>query len=179
MIKKKLLKKKEQTLLTYIKSIISSNMFAYGLNIILFIILCSFIWLKLDFGIVAKVILLWSDIILYIIIDIIIWRYKDEYNYDEEFVEGIGMMLFILSMFVYGLVGMCGLADIHKTIKTETYIPIDIIKTNTKIIIVGKTHTLESTNIADLMNTNIKICKDENINAWNIRISDKWYICDK
>ena len=89
------------------------------------------------------------------------------------------MLLFILSMIVYGLVGMCGLADIHKTIKTETYIPIDIIKTNTKIIIVGKTHTLESTNIADLMNKNIKICKDENINAWNIRISDKWYLCGK
>ena len=178
MIKKKLLKKKEPTLLNYIiKDVISSNIFAYGLNIILFIILCSFIWLKLDFGIVAKVILLWSDIILYIIINIIIWRYKDEYNYDEEFVKDIGMLLFILSMFVYGLVGMCGLADIHKTIKTETYIPIDIIKTNTKIIIVGKTHTLESTNIADLMNENIKICKDENINAWNIRISDKWYIC--
>ena len=175
MIKKKLLKKTPHI----IKYVISSNIFAYGLNIILFIILCSFIWLKLDFGIVAKVILLWSDIILYIIIDIIIWRYKDEYNYDEEFVEGIGMMLFILSMFVYGLVGMCGLADIHKTIKTETYIPIDIIKTNTKIIIVGKTHTLESTNIADLMNKNIKICKDENINAWNIRISDKWYLCGK
>ncbi len=84
------------------------------------------------------------------------------------------MLLFILSMFVYGLVGMCGLADIHKTIKTETYIPIDIIKTNTKIIIVGKTHTLESTNIADLMNKNIKICKDENINGITHKIIYKY-----
>ena len=69
---------------------------------------------------------------------------------------------------------MCGLADIHKTIKTETYIPIDIIKTNTKIIIVGKTHTLESTNIADLMNKNIKICKDENINGITHKIIYKY-----
>lgn len=171
-------KEKTKTLLNTFKDIISSKTFAYILNFILFIIFCTFIWLKLDFGIIAKAILVWTNIMVYIIINILIWRYKDEYNYDEELVEGIGMVLFISAVLIYGLGGMGGLVEVSKTIKTETYAPINIIKTNTKIIIIGKTHTLESTSIADLMNENIKICKDENINTWNMRISDTWYICD-
>lgn len=179
MIKKKLLKKKEPTLLTYIKSIISSNMFPVVINTLIFIVLCVLAIFKLNYGQLALLTILWTLCMSYIIVDIVIWKYKDFDNYDSDLVYCILLTVFAISMLIYGLGCTASFSDIHKTIKTETYAPINIIKTNTKIIIVGKTHTLESTNIADLMNENIKICKDENINAWNMRISDKWYICDK
>ena len=180
MIKKKLLKKKEPTLLNYIiKDVISSNMFPVVINTLIFIVLCVLSIFKLNYGPLAIIMILWTLCMSYIIVDIVIWKYKDFDNYDRDFVYCILLAVFASSMVLYGLGGTASFVDIHKTIKTETYIPIDIIKTNTKIIIVGKTHTLESTNIADLMNENIKICKDENINAWNIRISDKWYLCGK
>ena len=179
MIKKKLLKKKEQTLLTYIKSIISSNMFPVVINTLIFIVLCVLAIFKLNYGQLALLTILWTLCMSYIIVDIVIWKYKDFDNYDSDLVYCILLTVFAISMLIYGLGGTASFVDIHKTITTETYMPTNIIKTNTKIIIVGKTYTLESTNIADLMNENIKICKDENINAWNIRISDKWYLCGK
>jgi len=180
MIKKKLLKKKEPTLLNYIiKDVISSNMFPVVINTLIFIVLCVLAIFKLNYGQFALLIILWTLCMSYIIVDIVIWKYKDFNNYDSDLVYCILLTVFAISMVIYGVGGAASFVDIHKKIKTETYIPINIIKTNTKIIIVGKTHTLESTNIADLMNENIKICKDENINAWNMRISDKWYICDK
>lgn len=178
MIKKKLLKKKEPTLLNYIiKDVISSNMFPVVINTLIFIVLCVLAIFKLNYGQFALLIILWTLCMSYIIVDIVIWKYKDFNNYDSDLVYCILLTVFAISMVIYGVGGAASFVDIHKKIKTETYIPINIIKTNTKIIIVGKTHTLESTNIADLMNENIKICKDENINAWNMRISDKWYIC--
>ena len=180
MIKKKLLKKKEPTLLNYIiKDVISSNMFPVVINTLIFIVLCVLAIFKLNYGQLALLTILWTLCMSYIIVDIVIWKYKDFDNYDSDLVYCILLTVFAISMLIYGLGCTASFSDIHKTIKTETYAPINIIKTNTKIIIVGKTHTLESTNIADLMNENIKICKDENINAWNIRISDKWYLCGK
>ena len=178
MIKKKLLKKKEPTLLNYIiKDVISSNMFPVVINTLIFIVLCVLAIFKLNYGQLALLIILWTLCMSYIIVDIVIWKYKDFDNYDSDLVYCILLTVFAISMLIYGLGCAASFSDIHKTIKTETYAPINIIKTNTKIIIVGKTNTLESTNIADLMNENIKICKDENINSWNMRISDKWYIC--
>ena len=115
------------------------------INFILFIIFWTFIWLKLDFGIIAKAILVWTNIMVYIIINILIWRYKDEYNYDEELVEGIGMVLFISAVLIYGLGGMGGLVEVSKTIKTETYAPINIIKTNTKSMSIGKRQKVKTT----------------------------------
>lgn len=170
-------KEKTKTVLNAFKDIISSITFAYVVNILLFIVLNFFIGLKLDFGIIVKGILLWTNLMVFSIIDIIIWRYKDEYNYDEYFAKNAGIMLFITSLLLYGMLGFPSLYEPNKKINTETYIPENIIKTNTKIIVIGKTQTLESTSIADLMKKNMRICKDENINAWNMRIKDTFYIC--
>ncbi len=68
--------------------------------------------------------------------------------------------------------------DVNK-IKVEEYTPLSITYTNKKIILIGNTQILESRLIDDFIKINPKICKQENINMWNLRISDSWYICGK
>lgn len=128
---------------------------------------------NLTFDILPKIIILWTIFIIWASINII--------KYDIFTGNFLPSMIIMISIILYfsGILSFnLNHSDINK-IKVEEYTPLTITHTNTKIILIGNTQILESGLIYDFIKINPKICKQENINMWNIRISDNWYICGK
>jgi len=169
--------KKLTSLLTNLKSVITNINFLYAINLLVFTVLSVLSTIKLNYGILAMIVLLWTLFVIFIIITLVIY-YIHSNDYDDIGKVCI-FLLVIVSIFIYPIFGLGSLVDQEKAIKTEIYSPENVIRTDTRIILIGKTKTLESIFISDLSKINPKICKDEYINSWNNRTSDKWYICGK
>ncbi len=170
--------KKLTSILTNIKSVITNVNFLYVINILVFIVLSVLSTTKLNYGILAMIVLLWTLFVIFNIINLIIY-YINGNDYDVAIGQMCMVLLVIVSICIYPTVGVISLVDQEKTIKTEIYSPENVIRTDTRIILIGKTKTLESIFISDLSKINPKICKDEYINSWKNRTSDNWYICGK
>ena len=169
--------KKLTSLLTNLKSVITNIKFLYAINLLVFTTLSVLSTIKLDYGILAMIVLLWTLFVIFIIITLVIY-YIHSNDYDD--IGKVCIFLLVIgSICIYPTVGVISLVGQEKAIKTEIYSPENVIRTDTRIILIGKTKTLESIFISDLSKINPKICKDEYINSWNNRTSDKWYICGK
>ena len=166
------------SILTNIKSVITNVNFLYAINILVFIVLSVLSTTKLNYGILAMIVLLWTLFVIFNIINLIIY-YINSNDYDVAIGQMCMVLLVIVSICIYPTVGVISLVDQEKTIKTEIYSPENVIRTDTRIILIGNTQTLESVFISDLSKIDPKICKDENINSWKNRTSDNWYICGK
>ena len=170
--------KKLTSLLTNLKSVITNINFLYTINFLVFAALSVLSTIKLNYGILAMIVLLWTLFVIYIIITLVIY-YIHSNDYDDAIGKTCTFLLVIVSIFIYPIFGLGSLVDQEKAIKTEIYSPENVIRTDTRIILIGKTQTLESIFISDLSKINPKICKDEYLNSWNNRTADKWYICGK
>ena len=169
--------KKLTSILTNIKSIITNIKFLYAINFLVFAALSVLSTIKLNYGILAMIVLLWTLFVIFIIITLVIY-YIHSNDYDD--IGKVCIFLLVIgSICIYPTVGVISLVGQEKAIKTEIYSPENVIRTDTRIILIGKTKTLESIFISDLSKINPKICKDEYINSWKNRTSDKWYICGK
>ena len=169
--------KKLTSLLTNLKSVITNIKFLYAINLLVFTTLSVLSTIKLDCGILAMIVLLWTLFVIFIIITLVIY-YIHSNDYDDIGKVCMFLLVFV-SICIYPTCGVISLVGQEKAIKTEIYSPENVIRTDTRIILIGKTKTLESIFISDLSKINPKICKDEYINSWNNRTSDKWYICGK
>ena len=168
------------SILTNIKSVITNINFLYAINLLVFTTLSVLSTIKLDYGITAMVVLLWTLFVIYSIACLVIWFIKSPFDDDDSEIAKVCIfMLFLVSLCIYPIVGCASSTIQTETIKTEIYSPVNIIKTNSRIILIGNTQTLESVFISDLSKIDPKICKDEYLNSWNNRTSDKWYICGK
>ena len=170
--------KKLTSILINLKNVITNINFLYAINLLVFTTLSVLSTIKLDYGILAMIVLLWTLFVIFNIINLIIY-YITRNDYDVAIGQMCMVLLVIVSICMYPTVGVISLVDQEKTIKTEIYSPENVIRTDTRIILIGKTKTLESIFISDLSKINPKICKDEYLNSWNNRIVDKWYICGK
>lgn len=170
--------KKLTSILINLKNVITNINFLYAINLLVFTTLSVLSTIKLDYGITAMVVLLWTLFVIFNIINLIIY-YINSNDYDVAIGQMCMVLLFFVSLCIYPTVGVISLVDQEKTIKTEIYSPENVIRTDTRIILIGKTKTLESIFISDLSKINPKICKDEYINSWKNRTSDNWYICGK
>ena len=170
--------KKLTSLLTNLKSVITNINFLYTINFLVFTTLSVLSTIKLDYGILAMIVLLWTLFVIFIIITLVIY-YIHSNDYDDDIGKVCMFLLVFVSICIYPTCGVISLVGQEKAIKTEIYSPENVIRTDTRIILIGKTKTLESIFISDLSKINPKICKDEYINSWNNRTSDKWYICGK
>jgi hypothetical protein len=124
------------------------------------------------------IVLLWTLFVIFNIINLIIY-YINSNGYDDDIGKVCMFLLVFVSLCIYPTAGTISLVNQEKAIKTEIYSPENVIRTDTRIILIGKTKTLESIFISDLSKTNPKICKDEYLNSWKNRTSDNWYICGK
>lgn len=62
---------------------------------------------------------------------------------------------------------------------TEYYEPVNVIKNESQIVLVGNFHTVISNTLRLYTSKHPYICKDEQYNGFNVRVSDRWYICTK
>jgi hypothetical protein len=163
-----------KSILIKIKNIISSKYVYVFITSLLSIILSIIVCVNLTVDILPKIIIIWTIFIIWTSINII--------KYDIFIGNLLPTMIITTSICFYtlGIIGSLVLnhGDVNK-IKVEEYTPLTITHTNKKIILIGNTQILESRFIDDFIKINPKICKQENINMWNIRISDNWYICGK
>ncbi len=66
------------------------------------------------------------------------------------------------------------------TIKlTEYYEPVNVIKNESQLVLVGNFHTVVSDSLRLYTSKYSYICKDERYNGFNARVTDKWYLCIK
>ncbi len=164
---------KIKSILSMIVKCVTSYNFPCILSSIIAIISIVLTIILSPYGGLAIFIICWVIFLLYMIINVIIYE-----DYSTDKLNDIGVLVAI-TMILFALVGTSSLAFDNKTIKTELYEPLLVSKTDSRIILIGQTRTLESKYISDLTLKHPMMCKDEMINAWNNRIQDKWYICRK
>lgn len=161
-------------ILIKIKNIILSKYICVFITSLISILLSIIACVNLTFDILPKIIIIWTFFIIWLSIIIIKCNI---------FMERIILTIVIMiSIWFYTLGNIISLNSNHNDvnkIKVEEYTPLSITYTNKKIILIGNTQILESRLIDDFIKINPKICKQENINMWNLRISDSWYICGK
>ena len=81
---------------------------------------------------------------------------------------------------IVGLIfGLCSLLTTQSSLtKYDRFKPDTIVHTNNSVIAIFGDNTRTSYSITDYKNPNLMICKDMTWNDWNVRTSDKYYICN-
>lgn len=100
---------------------------------------------------------------------------RDEYN--------SGLLSISFATILFSIVALIALSagyflDVEESYtKHYMYQPIQIVKDNNEVQVIGKTQILRSSKISDYLSNDLKICKDEQYSAARIRLSDNVYIC--
>jgi hypothetical protein len=163
---------KIKSILSIMAKCITSYIFPVILTSIIAIISIVLTIILSPYDGLAIFLICWVVFAIYITVNVII------YSEDSEDFNIIGV-IFAITLILFSFLGTYSLIWPNKTIKTESYEPLLVSKTDYRIVLIGKTHTLESIFISDLTLTHPMMCKDEMINSWNNRIQDHWYICAK
>ena len=87
--------KKITSLLTNLKSVITNINFLYTINFLVFAALSVLSTIKLNYGILAMIVLLWTLFVIYIIITLIIY-----YTHSNDYDDDIGKVCMFLLVFV-------------------------------------------------------------------------------
>lgn len=104
------------------------------------------------------------------------------YNLYDTDEWAICIVLFILALIITLMyISLASGKDSNTaTIKlTEYYEPVNVIKNESQLVLVGNFHTVVSDSLRLYTSKYSYICKDERYNGFNARVTDKWYLCIK